>query len=196
MDSASDHVPLLSATPRRPWISSRTLFLIEQRNEARVRNSREDVQALNKQVQISARADRKRWLDEAIENGGWQAVRALRKKQTPRHGRLRDKHGNLVDVEKKAETMADYLEEEQWKLYEGPEELPDLDNNVALLHINTGPVTLEEVRRAVKFLRVQRAAGNDGVPPDAIHQRQRLNSPSSARGAPTGRCVSGARRFA
>jgi len=165
MDSASDHVPLLSATPHRPWISSRTLFLIEQRNAARAQGNREDIKDLNKQVQVAARADKKHWLDEAIEHGGWQTVRSLRKIQT-RHGRLRDKHGDLVDAEKKAETMADYLQEEQWKLYEGPEQLHDVENHAAHLHINTGPVTLEEVRRAVKVLRVQRAAGNDGVPPD------------------------------
>ena len=51
-------------------------------------------------------------------------------------------------------------------LYDGPEQLPDVENHAAHLHINTGPVALDEIRRAVMVLRDQRAAGNDGVPPD------------------------------
>eukprot|EP00959_Pyramimonas_sp_CCMP1952_P208709 4365815-Pyramimonas_sp.AAC.1 len=47
------------------------------------------------------------------------------KKPAPCHGRLRDKHGDLVDADQKAETVAYYFEDVQWKLHDGPETIPE-----------------------------------------------------------------------
>ena len=166
MESASQHVPVLPAAPHRPWISARTLQLIAHRNTTRLQGERINIKTLNKQIQVSARADKKKWLNDAIDAGGWQAIRALRKKKSIQQGRLRDMNGALVESGNRANTMADYLEQVQWKLCEGPEVLPHLERNNTYLNINTGGITLEEVRRAIKSLRVGKAAGNDGTPPD------------------------------
>ena len=170
LEAAKEILPTIPVQRKRPWISTRTLHLIEERNQERTDGANTDtVKRLNKQIQLSARADRKHWLDEAITQNGWQAVRALRKGRPMKHGRLRDSEGNLVDSEMRAETMANYLEREQWKLCHDSEPLPNLEEDAGFLHIDVGNITLEEVQRAVKALKVQKAAGSDGVPPDLWH---------------------------
>eukprot|EP00959_Pyramimonas_sp_CCMP1952_P208276 4356814-Pyramimonas_sp.AAC.1 len=75
-----------------------------------------DVKALNKQVQVSARADQRNCMDDAVQEGGWKEMRSLRTHPPLRQGRLRDKHGVVEDFEQETETMAYFLVYLQWKL--------------------------------------------------------------------------------
>eukprot|EP00959_Pyramimonas_sp_CCMP1952_P344144 7208026-Pyramimonas_sp.AAC.1 len=101
-----------------------------------------------------------------MARSGWHAVRALRKGQPMKRGRVQDSDGNLVGSEMRAETLADYLGRERWKLWHDSEQLPNLVDGGGFLHIDVGNITLEAVQRAVKALMVQKAASGDGVPPD------------------------------
>ena len=52
MKAAAEHIPKRTLTPKRPWISSRTLQLIENRNAARLRNQAELEQSRKHQADL------------------------------------------------------------------------------------------------------------------------------------------------
>eukprot|EP00959_Pyramimonas_sp_CCMP1952_P020671 436057-Pyramimonas_sp.AAC.1 len=101
LESAAAAIPPCDATPRRPWISSRTLHLVDQRNITRNSGANSDVCSRR---QTAA-------LDGAIDQDGWGAMRSLQKRRAATTGRLRNLSGNLVDAEQRPETMAEYLEQ-------------------------------------------------------------------------------------
>ena len=147
---------------KRPWISARTLHLLDLRVVARTTNNFEEEIRLHKLVRQSAKKDRNNWLTELAGSGSWGALRRLRKEITHNQGRLKDAKGDFVSSEDRAQTFADYLESVQWRVRPAnvteepiyPDELP-----VAL-----GPVTQKELQTAVKALRKNKAAGPDGHP--------------------------------
>jgi hypothetical protein len=164
-EAAVKIVPSLTATAKRPWISQRTLNLTDARNERRRFGNPEEVTRINKAIKVSAKADRRRWLDETVEKGGWQAVRGIRKGFAPKPGRLRDMSGNLVDSSARADTMADYLEKIQWCVCFA-DVVPRTSVAKKELAISVAPMSLSEIRKVVKRLRTSKAAGGDDVPPE------------------------------
>eukprot|EP00959_Pyramimonas_sp_CCMP1952_P442841 9270417-Pyramimonas_sp.AAC.1 len=169
LESAAACIPAQQASRLRPWISDRTLHLIDERNTARQRGmaiSTTPERQLNRMIRQSAKADKNRWLTEGIESNGWDMIKSLRKGRAHKCGRLRDADGRLVDSSERADTMADYLEQVQWRPPPGGSHFADFNAEGGHLPIELGPITAEEVKRAVKHLRIQRAAGTDGVPPE------------------------------
>ena len=114
--ASSNTLGSLKARPKRPWISECTLTLIDRRNEARQKNEWTNEQELSKIIRKRARSDREKWLESLAASGTWTDIRKLRKPPKPTQGRLKDRHGKFVQSDERAETMAQYLEQIQWKV--------------------------------------------------------------------------------
>ena len=77
---------------------------------------------------------------------------------------IRDENGTVVDDHLRPETMAKYFEEIQWKVR------PDCiaHNRPALydddLQMQVGPVTIQELRQAIKKFKNHKASGMDDIP--------------------------------
>ena len=167
MHVAAEYLPSRSLSPHRPWITSATLELIEDRNFARQRGHYEDERKLHKLIRQSAKKDRKAWLDNVLENADWAAVRALRKGPSSKPGRLRNLDGQLVSSDVRAETLAEYLEKVQWSVQvaSAVPAAPDGANLCdSTLPIRVTPFTLNELLVVVKRLKAKKAPGNDNIP--------------------------------
>ena len=155
-------VPVKQQAANKPWISKQTLDLISSRQEARAINDVLTERKVHKQIRASAKADRARWLNNALATGDWTQIRLLRKPKRRKCGRLRNEHNELVDSDRTADTMADHLEFKQWHLRSVV-----LDNDTPLgpaLSLNEGFFSCEEVRVAALRLRRNKAVGPDHIP--------------------------------
>ncbi len=76
--AANANLPHTRALPRRPWISERTLSLIDERAEARATRQYEQEIHLNKRIKQSVRADKDQWLQDLVADGTWMGVKALK----------------------------------------------------------------------------------------------------------------------
>ena len=69
----------------KPWISSTTLSLIEERNLQRVNGNITEEKQLSKLIKKQVRLDRDYWLETLINDGDWSSIncfrRSLKKKQ-------------------------------------------------------------------------------------------------------------------
>jgi len=172
------HLPTETFVARRPWISQDTLDLIRQRNQARITGAHAHETDLNKAIRRSAKADRRKWLDEMLQTGDWSQVRRLRKGVKPHQGRLKDSMGQLVSSDERAETFAKHLEHVQWAVRPvtlAPER-PPLDN---VLPVKLDAIDHDEVCRAAQRLKKGRAAGLDGVPAEFWQAILVQNSPAA-----------------
>ena len=66
------YCPPVEATPKRPWISSATLGLIEMRAEARIEQHVDKWQKLERAIRKSIRQGKRKWLENAIGTGCWE----------------------------------------------------------------------------------------------------------------------------
>ena len=160
--AARSAVPERSVTPNRPWIRSPTMMLIKQRAAARLENDEAEVKRLHRLVRDSVKADRSAWIENSLASGSLSAIRKLRRPRTAQQGRLRDTSGNLVGSDERADTMSIYLESVQWQVR--PAGLVDGPNLGDVLPIRHDEFTEQEVKRIVRKLRNNRAAGPDEVP--------------------------------
>ena len=94
---------------KRPWVSQRTLALIQQRSEARASNDRPEERRLLKEVRRSCKNDKTMWLDSNIASGRWDDIRRFCRPRQHKQGRLQNIHGQLVESHERADTMATYL---------------------------------------------------------------------------------------
>ena len=95
--------------PLRPWISSHTLRLIDERNEARLAKNFTREEFTNKLIKLQARVDRREFLLRMLDDGNWDEIKKLRKGMRFKSGRIRNLDGELVDRSEKAETLAQYF---------------------------------------------------------------------------------------
>ena len=99
----------------KPWISSRTLHLLEETDDARASRNPHLEKILHGQVKQSVKMDRSQWLDDLLKTGDWNEIlRRLRRGHRPRSGRLKNTDGNVVESDQRAETLATYFETVQW----------------------------------------------------------------------------------
>ena len=68
-------IPSKRYAPHRPWITSKTLDLIALRDNARKDSQPALEIALHKTIRLSAKSDRKQWLEEMLSTGCWQAIK-------------------------------------------------------------------------------------------------------------------------
>ena len=154
--SAAKTLPTLTVEARRPWISAATLGLVQCRNRARTAKDLEAEADYNKRIRSSARADRRKWLEDLAATGDWTRIRKLRTKPKPQQGRLQDAAGNIVSSEHKGETMAEYLERAQWAVR--PVTAHRFEEHLG------EELPVNYCRRAAKRFKNSRACGLDNVP--------------------------------
>ena len=161
--AAAETLPKVPVKRQRPWISNRTLELLNQRAEARHSGAFEAERALAKAIRQSVKQDRSNWLNDLVATGGWDAVRKLRKEPACAQGRLRDGSGSIVDSDRRPALLADHLERVQWRVREtvAPGDRPVLGEQ---LSVNMADITPNELKKAAHRLKRKRASGLDGVP--------------------------------
>ena len=79
-------LPEAPCTGKKPWISDRTMDLIQRRRKARSQAAFEVEMQLNKEVKLSARKDKRNWLSELAGSGKWAKLRQLTKGVTHSEG--------------------------------------------------------------------------------------------------------------
>ena len=163
---ASSVVPKMPMKKRRPWISARTVGLIESRNACRHNSDYELEKQLNKEVRKAARADRREWLLQELSGGSWSAVRKLRQGPRTMHASVKNMEGELMPTDQRAETLAEYFEKVQWQ-DPFPNKWPEASEPLGpTLPIKTSDITAAELQEALRKLSAGKAGGSDGIPPD------------------------------
>ena len=105
-----------------------------------------------------------KWLEKLAADGNWNSMRILRRGQPKKQGRLKDKSGHLKSTEERANTLADHLEQTQWKVrpvtLTPGEEAPLRE----ALPVKTDPFTELELRKAIQKLSSGKAVKEGDVP--------------------------------
>eukprot|EP00959_Pyramimonas_sp_CCMP1952_P095745 2001657-Pyramimonas_sp.AAC.1 len=100
--------------PRKPWISSSTLELVRLRYRARRGADAPRERDIAKRIRASVARDKANWLEDVTRDGDWAQIRRLRKGRQHAQGRLRTNEGELVDSDRRADTLAQHSETVQW----------------------------------------------------------------------------------
>ena len=165
MHEASQIAARPQARRHQPWISGATIALLAERDQARTNGTGEEAK-LNKEIKKAVRRDKSKWLESTLAGGSWKAIRGLKATPSKTPVTIKNKQGDIVDSDQRSNILADYFENEQWKI-SFPDKLPGgtepLGNS---LHINTEEFTMDELMRALKALSVSKAAGPDGIYPE------------------------------
>ena len=165
MHEASQVAVRAQARRHRPWISGATIALLAQRDQARADGTGEEPQ-LNKEIKKAVRRDKTKWLESTLVGGSWKAIRALKTTPSKTPVAIKNKEGDAVESDQRSNTLADYFENEQWKI-SFPDKLPGGTDFLGHpLHIDTDEFSMNELRQALKALAVSKAAGTDGIYPE------------------------------
>ena len=113
---ASTTLPSFEVSPKRPWISQKTLDLISKRGVARREGNYTVEKQVNREVRASAKADRKAFLEAELAGGSWKSIQRLRKGPGKKYTGIKNPEGTLVDLSERAETLAEYFEKVQWEI--------------------------------------------------------------------------------
>ena len=155
--AATSVFPQMPAERKQPWISQNTLELIDKRTQARLANNTEEEKRLLKEVRKSCKQDKTSWVENNIANGCWDAIRAHCRARPRKQGRLQNLEGELVESSGRADTMAEFLEQVQWRVrptdFLGP-----------TLPVSEAAFTVQKVGQVMRKLKWNKAAGSDGVP--------------------------------
>jgi len=115
LTAAEETLPSRNIVPKRPWISTSTLQMIEDRRHMRENGATAEAErAMTRSIRRSAKQDREQWLTDMAGSRDWSDIRALRGKLKKKQGRLHNLQGIPVSSEERAETFAEYLEKVQW----------------------------------------------------------------------------------
>ena len=74
-DASEKYLPLRSARANKPWISTDTLAILDQRRAARVSQDWPLEMELRKQTKKAASRDRAQWLERLVAKGDWDSVK-------------------------------------------------------------------------------------------------------------------------
>ena len=136
----------------KPWISQRTLDLIERRSLARLDGDSASDKLLCKEIKASARKDRSNWLQGLADAGDWAALKRLRKGRQVQQTLLKNPVGDTVGTDARACTLADYLEQVQWRVRPASLATAPLPGIPSPIEVSTDAFTHVELRRAIKTL--------------------------------------------
>ena len=76
-DAIWKHLPFPGARANKPWISTGTLFFLDQRRAARIAGDWPLELELRKQTKKAASQDRALWLEELVAKGDWDSVEEI-----------------------------------------------------------------------------------------------------------------------
>ena len=173
----------------KEWITSDTWTLITERkhlkdqiNHMQDQDEKHELQAQywekNRQVKRSARQDKRNYIEELTAEAEtaagqrnmkrlYEITRSLSGKNSNPSGPVKDKEGNTIPGEE--EQRARWAEHFKETLNRpAPLAPPDIPPPTQLLDINTNPPTKTEIAKAIKSLKSGKAAGPDGIPPEAL----------------------------
>ncbi|XP_073668649.1 uncharacterized protein [Paramisgurnus dabryanus] len=173
----------------KEWLSSDTWQLIKSRkdikqqinsnkNEEEKKVLRDKYTQINKKVKKSARKDKRLFYDalatEAEQAAGkrdlstlYKVTKTLSTKKTNVDKPVKDRVGNPISKEKdQRQRWADHFKELLNQPL--PSERPDIPPADSPLKVNTNPPTKAEILKALKILKNGKAAGPDGIPPEAL----------------------------
>ena len=155
------------AKAKRPWISEATLSFIDKRNKARQNGEWNNKKELTKYIKSSAKNNRSNWLRSIAGTKDWTIIRKLRKPVRADQGRLRDLQGNLVFSDKRAETMATYLDKVQWRVR--PDAIVSSRPPVwQKLDVKLGKIESLEVKRVVDKMKKNKVSDVDEIPAECL----------------------------
>ena len=108
------------------------------------------------------RDDRRRWLDRLAASGDWRSLQLLRKGARPNEGRLKDRSGDFISHDRRADTLAHYLCTVQW----APRATTPMEDSqlYPALPVNTADISLTELGRALKKFKLAKSTGPDNIP--------------------------------
>ena len=91
--AAAACIPLKRTHPKRPWISKRTLKLVDERFGVRLQGNWEKEKSLRMEARTLAQHDRANWITNLAGKGDWQSLQRLYRKSKPAQTRLRNSGG-------------------------------------------------------------------------------------------------------
>ena len=163
---ASKTLPKQVVARKRPWISESTLNLIDARRLARSDNNYAEELRLSKLVRISAKNDKREYLQVELSSGSWNCVKKLRRKVSVKHASIRDISGKVVELSERSNTLAKYFEQVQWKV-PFADLVPDATTMVnPILPVSVENFTVHDLHRVLSKLKAGKAPGYDDVPSD------------------------------
>ena len=135
----------------------------QERNKTVKKKTKRDkktyVEKLANEAEIAARQNNSREL--------YKITRQLAGKNKSTSHLIRDKQGNLLTKES--------LQLQRWKEYfqdilnrPPPDSIPDIEETNIDLNINCGRISKEEIKRAIKKLKLGKAPGIDNIPSDVL----------------------------
>ena len=177
-------------TNRKPWIKDETWKKIEERrqaklnvNQAKTRQQKQQASTkysiIAKTVKKDLRADKRAFIntiadeaEEAASKGDlktlYATTRLLSGRRTNPNKPVRDKEGKLLtNID---EQLVRWKEHFQEVLNRPPPcNRPELEPGTPL-NVNTGEITKTEIRKALKSLKNDKAAGTDNIPAEALKE--------------------------
>ena len=169
LNSAKNNLDVIDPKQRNPYISKKTWDLIEERDKHRKAGRSEDEQETNKILFKHKQADEDKLchIVNKLEQGAnlkekWQGIKDSKSKFIPTVTRHKYIRGNRVLPKKKAEAIAEYLSEIQWK----NENTTEVKTNPCKiisdnLNIDEGRITTNEIEVIIKRLKTNKAPGPD-----------------------------------
>eukprot|EP00972_Heterocapsa_arctica_P090495 13352344-Heterocapsa_arctica.AAC.1 len=101
----------------------------------------------------------------------WDPIKLYEKGYIPKHTKLNNLHGQLVNDRQRPDTFADYYEKVQWSnsrnvpITQGINTTPLFPT---MANVNTLPIYIEELEDVIRKFKNNKAPGPSGVPIEAI----------------------------
>ena len=173
----------------KEWLTTDTWALITERkslkdsiNQTQDQGEKQELQTryweINKGVKRSARSDKRKFVEELTAEAEtaagqrnmkrlYEITRTLSGKNGNPSRPVKDKNGNTIAKEE--EQQARWAEHFKETLNRpAPSTQPDIPPPTQLLNISTNPPSKAEITKAIKSIKSGKAAGPDGIPPEAL----------------------------
>ena len=184
IDAATDTIGQGRPPPKKPWISERTLGIIDLRREARLRGEMQTYRRLNGLRNEAIREDKEAYwdnqatqLEEAARHNDLRQMYGILKKAkadpNPRSTLIKDSDGRVLSTETECtsrwrEHFSDLLNHPP--VPDDPVLSADANNSITQQDCQTGLVTAAEVRAAMKKLKNFKAPGVCGITAEMLKQ--------------------------
>ena len=155
------------AHQKKSYISQETWDLIQLKHHYRRTHQKQAELELRRLVRKLARRDKQQQLLDTLENAytvdeRWKSISFARHRFVPRFIAFKDRYGNKIGPDQKAEATADFLTHVQWA--PAPDSPPKIHPRQIIqedLQLNHSDFSLEEIKIVIKSLKQKKAPGPD-----------------------------------